>query len=135
MHVSVTVCFTDYAFNENIHNMYWFHKCDVLPDTPFFRTDTKIKEHVSFESWKKTKTFACVIFGKICYVAYAINRAGLHNWSHASLLEPDISLISLHLKARFNKTIIVFIMGAIVHSTSWSSIFHWRNFSKMNYKI
>ena len=56
MHVSVTVCFTDYAFNENIHNMYWFHKWDVLPDTPFF---------MSLSSLEKKKTFACVIFGKI----------------------------------------------------------------------
>ena len=80
----------------------------------FFMTDTKIKEHVSFESREKKK-LACAIFGKICYVASAIIRAGLHDWSRASLVERDVSLTSLHLKARFNKTIIVFIMGAMVH--------------------
>ena len=41
-------------------------------------TDTKIKEHVSFESREKKK-LACAIFGKICYVASAIIRAGLHD--------------------------------------------------------
>ena len=33
MHVSVTICidsFPDYAFNENIHNMYRFHGWDVF---------------------------------------------------------------------------------------------------------
>ena len=29
-HMPVTVRFPDYASNENIHNMYWFHECDVL---------------------------------------------------------------------------------------------------------
>ena len=42
----------------------------------FLITDAKIKEHFSFESWEKKETFACAIFGKICYVACAINRAG-----------------------------------------------------------
>ena len=45
----------------------------------------------------------------------------------------QVSLTSLHLKARFNKTIIVFITGDIIHYTSWSSISHWRNYSKINY--
>ena len=29
MHVPVTICFPDYAFNENIHNMYCSHEWDV----------------------------------------------------------------------------------------------------------
>ena len=37
-------------------------------------TDTKIWGQVSLEFWKK-KTFACAIFGKICYVVCVINRA------------------------------------------------------------
>ena len=30
IHVPVTVCFPDYAFNENIHSMYLFHEWDVF---------------------------------------------------------------------------------------------------------
>ena len=56
------------------------------------------------------KTFACAIFGKFCYVACAINRAGQFIYLRASLHERDVSLTSLHLEARFNKTIIVFVM-------------------------
>ena len=53
-----------------------------FPNTPFL-WHTKIKWHVSFE------TFACAIFGKIAYVAGAINRAGQLNCLLASLPEPD----------------------------------------------
>ena len=42
----------------------------------FIVTDTKIKEHVSFESWEKKETFAYAILGKICYVNCAINLTG-----------------------------------------------------------
>ena len=62
--VPVTIRFPDYAFNENIHNMYCFQEWYVSL-IHFFMTDTKNKEHVSFESWEK-----------ICYVAFAINHAG-----------------------------------------------------------
>ena len=44
----VTIRFLDYAFNENIHNM--FSQMGSFPDTPFIMTDTKIKEHIYFES-------------------------------------------------------------------------------------
>ena len=55
-------------------------------------------------SHDKKETFAGEIFGKICYVACTINHAG-----HAIA---QVSLRSLHLKAKFNKTIIVLITGA-----------------------
>ena len=61
----------------------------------FLMTDANIKEHTSFESWEKKETFACAIFGKICYVACAINharqliclRASLHEGDCAGLIE------------------------------------------------
>ena len=67
----ITVRFPDYAFNKNIENC--FHEWNVFLIRLFY--DTKIKEHVSFESREKKQTFACAMFGKI-YVASAINRAG-----------------------------------------------------------
>ena len=81
-------------------------------------TDPKTKEHVSFESWEKKETSACIIFGNTYYVACAINRAGQLICLLASLHEPDrVGLIYKlsHLKAKFNKTIIVFIMRATIH--------------------
>ena len=53
MHVPVKVHFPDYVFNENIH-MYCFHKWDVFL-IHLFMTDTKLKEHISFESSEKKK--------------------------------------------------------------------------------
>ena len=50
MNKSVTVHFPDYAFNENIHNMYFFDKWDVFLRHLFFMRDKKIKKHVSFAS-------------------------------------------------------------------------------------
>ena len=55
----------------------------------FFIADTKIKEHVSFESSEKKETFACTICGKICYVAFMINRAGQLICLLANLHKPD----------------------------------------------
>ena len=52
----------------------------------FFMTITKIK-HVSFESWEKRNFDA--IFGKICYVACAINCGGQLICLLASLHERD----------------------------------------------
>ena len=96
----------------------------------FFIADTKIKEHVSFESSEEKETFACTICGKICYVAFMINRAGQLICLLPAFTSPivRVSLTRLsHLKATFNKTIIVFIIRATVHSTSsGSSISHWR---------
>ena len=51
--------------------------------------DTKVKEDVSFGSWEKKETFACTIFGKTCYVACAINRAGQLICLLANLYELD----------------------------------------------
>ena len=45
----VAIRFPDYAFNENIHNMYCFHEWDVFLIHLFYDR-TKIKERVSFES-------------------------------------------------------------------------------------
>ena len=40
-------------------------------------------------SLDKKETFACAIFGKICYVACLINRAGQLICLHASLHKSD----------------------------------------------
>ena len=49
IHVPVTILFPDYVFNENIHNMNCLHKWDVSL-IHLFMTETKSREHVSFES-------------------------------------------------------------------------------------
>ena len=85
-------------------------------DTHFFMTDTKI--NTPLLSLLKKKTFASAIFGKISYVACAINRIGQLIYLRAALHKRNVLLRSLHLKARFNKTIILFVMGAIEHQTS-----------------
>ena len=48
-HVPVAIHFSDYAFSENVHNMYCFHKWDVSLIHLFHDTQT-IKKHVSLES-------------------------------------------------------------------------------------
>ena len=108
----ITARFPKYAFKENIICIGFMN--GMFSWYIFFMTDTKIKERVSFESSGK-KTFACAIFGKICYVACVINRTGRLIFRRADLHECDFSLTSFHLKARFNKVIIVFIMGTIEH--------------------
>ena len=66
---------------------------EYFPDVPFLMTDTKIKEQVSFESWKKKKeTFAYAIFGKI-YVASAINCTGKLFWLRACMHERDCARV------------------------------------------
>ena len=54
----------------------------------FLIIDAKIKEHFSVEYWQK-KTFACAIFGKICYVACAITRSDQLICLHASPHDSD----------------------------------------------
>ena len=49
MHVPVTFHFPDYFLNENMHNVF-VSRMGCFPDTPFFMTDARIHEHVSFES-------------------------------------------------------------------------------------
>ena len=51
-------------------------------------TEQKLK-NVSLLSLEKKETFACAIFGKICYVASAINHAGQMIYLRVSLLEHD----------------------------------------------
>ena len=102
MNVSVTVHFPDYAFNENIHNMYFFFfwQMECFPETPFLWETKKLKS-TSLLRLDKKETFACTIFGKICYVACTIDRAGqinrdgqliclhasLHECHHAGLID------------------------------------------------
>ena len=71
-----------------------------FPDISLLMTDTKSKKQVSFV--KKKKNFVCAIFGKICYVVCAINRAGkliclracLHERNHAGLIDkPGVGFI------------------------------------------
>ena len=103
-HIPVTICFPDYAFNESIHNMYCFHEWDVSL-IHLFMIDTKIKKK------------SLLSFEKICYVACIINRAGLHVPACMPACTSAIVQVSLsrfHLKAKFNKMIINFIMAAIV---------------------
>ena len=66
-----------------------------IHDFTFLMTDTKIKEHVSFEPSEKKETFAGAIFCKICYVACTILKAGkliclcvcLHECNCAGLID------------------------------------------------
>ena len=84
--VPVTIHFPNYAFNENIHNMYFFQEWYVSL-IHFFMTDTKNKEHVSFESWEK-----------ICYVPCTINHAIQLIFLRTSLNEPSKNLKNHWLK-------------------------------------
>ena len=51
-------------------------------------TEQKLK-NVSLLSLEKKETFACAVFGKICYAACSINRAGQLICLRASLHERD----------------------------------------------
>ena len=66
----------------------------MFPWYTLFMTDTKIKEHVSFESWEKKETFDCAIFGKVCHDACGINRAGQYICLRASLHNRDRACLS-----------------------------------------
>ena len=70
----VAVSFLDFAFNNENIDMYCFHEWDAFLIT--FSYDTKKLKSKSLLSLEKKETFACLIFGKICYVACAINCAG-----------------------------------------------------------
>ena len=131
-HLQVRVCFPDYAFYENIHTCS-FHEWDVFLIHLFNDRHKNERTHLFWVSRKK-ETFACTIFSLICYVACAINCADQVIACMPACMRAiaQVSLTSMHLKAKFNKTIVVFIMEAIVHQTSWSFISHWRNYSKIN---
>ena len=85
-HVPVTVGFPDYAFNENMHDVL-LSRMGCFPDTLFLWQTQKLKNTSLLSLKKKKGTFACAIFGKICYVACVINRAGQLICLHASLHE------------------------------------------------
>ena len=70
-----------------------------------FMADTKIKEHISLSLEKKN---FCLCNFEESLLRYAYMPA-----CTSAIMR--VSLTSLHLKARFNKSIIVFIMGAIIH--------------------
>ena len=78
----------------------------AIHDFTFLMTDTKIKGQVFFEFSEKKETFACAIFSKICYVAYAINRACnliclracLHQRDRARLIDkPDKTALATQM--------------------------------------
>ena len=64
-----------------------------IHDSNFLMTDTEIKEQVSFEWWEKKEVFAGTIFGNICFVACAINRAGKLICLRACLHERDRTVV------------------------------------------
>ena len=94
--------------------------------------------HLSFESSEKKKLLLAQFAVKFVMLpAQSIVQA---NWFAClpACMSPivRVSLTSLsYIKAMFNKTIIIFIIRATIHLTSWSSISHWRNYSKIHYKI
>ena len=135
-HVPVTVGFPDYAFNENMHDVL-LSQMGCFPDTLFLWQTQKLK-NTSLLSLKKKKELLLARFsGK--FVTLPAWSIALANWFACMRVCTSaiarVSFTSLHLKTKFNKTIFVFIMGAIVHSTSWSSISRWRNYSKIDYNI
>ena len=83
----------------------------------FLMTDEKIKEHVSFESREKKKLLFARFSGK--FVVLPARSIALANWfacmPACMRAIAQVLLTSLHLRAKFKKTIIVLIMGAIVH--------------------
>ena len=58
-----------------------------IHDLTFLMTDTKIKQQVSCESWEKGKLLPAQFFGKIYYVASAINCAGKLIYLHVCMCE------------------------------------------------
>ena len=97
--VPVTVSFPNYAFNENRHNKYCFHKWDVFL-IHLFMTNTKDKEHISFESWEKNKLLLVQFSVKIVMLpAWSIM---LVNWFACMPVCTSVivwvSLTILHLK-------------------------------------
>ena len=106
--VQVTVCFPDYAFNENIHLL--FSQMECFPNISFYK-------HISYESWEKNKLLlAWFLANFVMLPAWLI---ALANWfaSMPACMRAiiQVSLTSLHVKAEFNEMIIVLIMRAIVH--------------------
>ena len=75
-HVLGTFRFPDYAFNENIHNMFCFHEWDVSLIHLFYDI-------------QKIKNTSLLSLEKICYVACTINRAGQLICLRISLHERD----------------------------------------------
>ena len=113
--------FTAYLLYEEVmsvrlYNMYCFHECDVFL-IHLFNDRHKNQKTRLFWVLRKKETFVCAIFGKSCYVVGTISRAGQLICLVPACISAiaRVSLTSLHLKAKFNKAIIVFIMGPVVH--------------------
>ena len=103
--VPVTTGFPDYVFNENIHNMYCFHEWNVS------------LIHLFYVRHKKQRTYLFWVLTK--FVMLPAQSIALANWfacvpAYTSAIV-RVSLTRLYLKAKFNKTIINFIMAAIIH--------------------
>ena len=134
-HVPVTVHFPNYAFNENMH-MYCSHERDVFL-IHFFLWQTQKLKNMSLLSLEiKELLLEQFLVNFVMLPAWSV---ALANW-FASVpacmsMITWVPLTRLHLKAKFNKMVIVFIMGSIIHYTGWSSISHWRNYSKIGYNI
>ena len=78
MHVPVTICFPDYAFNEYAHISFfqkWFFFKILLLKTDHMDRHKNLRISLLWVLRKK-ETLARAIFGKICYVACMINCAG-----------------------------------------------------------
>ena len=105
MHVPVTICFPGYALNYNIHNLYCFHEWDVS------------LIHLFCDRHKKYRTSLFRVLRK--FVMLSEWSILLGNWfacvPACTSTIAQVSLTSLHLKAKFNKTIINFIMATIAH--------------------
>ena len=114
IHKPVTVRFSDYAFNENIH-MYCFHEWDISLIHLFYdRQKPKSTSVLSLEKKKLLLVRFSVKF--VILPARSIMLANRFACVPAcTTVIGQVSLTSLSLKAKFNKTIINFIIAAIVH--------------------
>ena len=113
-HVQVTVRFPNFAFNENIH-IYCFHEWDIFL-IHLFNNRRKNKRTLLLWVLRKKKKLLLKPFS-VKFVMLPARSIALANWFACVLACMPIalfSLTSLHLKVKFNKTIIVLIMGAIV---------------------
>ena len=129
MHMPVTVCFIDYAFNENIHK-YCFHEWDVFLIYLFLWQTQKLSNE-SLLNLEKKETFASVISNKICYVACMINHIGkliypctcLHEHDHIDLLidKPGDAICNTVLSSMLLVLLsTVKVIRYLVNDTNWS---------------
>ena len=107
IHKPVTVRFSDYAFNENIH-MYCFHEWDISLIHLFY--DRQKPKSTSVLSLERFSVKFVILPARSIMLA---NRFACV--PACTTVIAQVSLTSLSLKAKFNKTIINFIIAAIVH--------------------